>query len=158
MNEESLTRQLSNPKSGATVVIVYSGSYGPSVKVLDQLKRLIEAFPSINLLQINADEHRHLLSAPALNISDVPSVLMYYRGRRFAGPLTDQYQITDCIKRLAIVSMEVDDFDCIGTNMRVSSTPELQKWSMTNSLGALKTSTTSIFQPIYAVMDSLYDI
>ena len=158
MNEESLTRQLSNPKSGAIVVIVYSGSYGPSVKVLDHLKRAIEAYPSIHLIQINADDHRHLLSAPILSISDIPSVIMYFRGRRFSGPLTDQYQMIDRIKSLAMVSMEVDDFDCVGTNMRVSSTQEMQKWSITNSVGSLQGTKASFFHPIHAVMDSLYDI
>ena len=158
MNEESLTRQLSNPKAGAIVVIVFGGSYGPSLRILEQVKRLVELFPSIQLLPINADEHRHLLSTPALNISEIPSVMMFYQGRIFAGPLTDNYQITDRIKRLAIVSMEVDDFDCVGTNIRAPVSAGLQKWSVSNGFETVRTSPDSIFQPLYSVMDSLYDI
>jgi hypothetical protein len=158
MNEESLMRQLSNPKSGAIVIIVFSSAYGPSLRTLEQVKRLIELFPSIQMLSINADEHRHLLSAPALNISEIPSVIMFHRGRPFSGPLTDIYQITDRIKRLAIVSMEVDDFDCVGTNIRLPVSAALQKWSASNTFETGNASLVSLFQPLYTLMDSLYDI
>ncbi len=159
MNEESLTRQLSNPKSSAVAVVVYSNKYGPSMKVYEHVKRLIEASPSIQILPVNADEHGHILSAPILNITDIPSVVLFYQGSCFAGPLTDIYQITDSVKRLAIVSMEIDDFDCIGTNVRAASVPEMQKWSASGSVnGGIRVPTTDIFQPLYAVMDSLYDI
>ena len=158
MNEESLTRQLSNPKTGAIVVVVFSTSYGPSLRILEQVKRLIELFPSIQMVPINADEHRHLLSTPALNISEIPAVIMFYQGRPFAGPLTDNYQITDRIRRLAIVSMEVDDFDCVGTNIRLPVSAGLQKWSGSNGLETTNRSPAFLFQPLYSVMDSLYDI
>ena len=158
MNEESLTRKLSNPKSGAIVVVVFSGTFGPSLRVVEQVKKLVELYPSIQMLPINADEHRHLLSTPALNISEIPSVIMFYQGRPFAGPLVDNYQIADRIKRLAIVSMEVDDFDCVGTNIRIPPSVGLQKWSVSSGIDPAQKVQVSFFQPLYSVMDSLFDI
>jgi len=163
VNAESLTRTLSNPKGGAQVVVVYSDNYGPSVQVLNHVRKLVELSPSMQLISINSREHQYLLSLPILNVSEIPSVLLFHNGRSFCSPVTDIFQVTDRIRRLSIVSMEMDDFESIGTNIRVPDIPETHKWrskssSQGNANGSRFGSLRAILSPLYAIMDSLFDI
>ena len=138
-------------------MVVYSQSYAPSIQVLNHVKKMAATYPTIQLLAISSDDHRHLLGIPILNVTDVPSVLLFFRGAPFSSPVADIYQITDRLRRLSICSMEVDDFESIGTNVKVPPIPEFAKWRSASTLTDASPM-LSILTPIYTVMDALYDI
>lgn len=159
-NPETLTRSLSSSKSGAVAVVVYSNSYAPSLQTLSHVKKLLVDFPSIQLMPLNADEQRHLLGIPILNIAEVPSVSLFFRGRPFCQSLSDIYQITNRIHRLAIQSMEIDDFESVGTTFKIPDGADVEKWRLAcgPSFHQTTASAASLLAPMWTVMDSVYDI
>lgn len=159
LNAEALTRSLTNPKGGAVAVVIYSNAYGPSVQVLTQVKNVIHDFPSIQLIPINAEEYGHLLGTPVLNVTEIPSVLLFYRGRPFSQTLTEMFQINTRLKRLALQSMEVDDFEPVGTTFRVMGA-NVSKWKpASQAVTKLDESVLAgLLSPLWTIMDSLYDI
>jgi thioredoxin-like negative regulator of GroEL len=158
INGESLTRALANHRGGAKVVVVYSSNYGPSVQLLAHVRKLVESSPSIEIIPINFDEQKYLVQLPILNVNEIPTVLLFNNGRPFCSPVTDFFQVTDRIRRLAVVSMDMDDFDSIGTNIRVPDNSETQKWKNKSSIAAQGVSYSSFMNPLYTIMDSLFDI
>ena len=159
-NPESLTLSLSNPKSGAMAVVVYSTTYAPSMQVLASTKRLIADFPSIQLISINADEHRNLLNLPILNVTEVPSVLLFFQGRSFAQPLTESYQIYTMLKKLGAISMEMDEFEQVGTSFKLPAGLSTDKWrpSSHNTTAPGEGAIVGLLGPVWTIMESLYDI
>jgi hypothetical protein len=142
------------------VLIVYASSYQPSAQLFMHLKMLLSDFPSIQYIPINSDEARHLLGIPVLNIEEIPTVSMFFRGRLFCEPSSNFYHVTTCVKKLATVSMDIDEYEPVGTTLRIAHGLN------TSSLKSPKTEVdsnssyfmVSLLSPVWAIMGSLYDI
>lgn len=159
MNQESLSRLLSSTTSGACAIVVFSHNYPPSVQVLNHVKTLCDCDPCVQLIPINVDEQGHLMSLPALSGSEAPSVHLYFRGRPFCSPVSDIFQITDRIRRLSICASEGDEFETVGTSIKVTHSASLSQWRPKSSCGETKVSgLVSLLAPVYMFMDALFDI
>ena len=160
VNPESLTTTLTNPKGGAIAVVIFSSTYHPSVDFMTRMKAFIHDFPSIQLITINQDDHRHLLGLPILGVTEVPSLVLFYRGRPFSQPLVDEFQAVSRLRRLALQSMETDDFEAVGTCFRVSPDADLRKWtkSSTSEQRLRESVVGDLLSPLWIVMESVYEI
>jgi len=160
LNPESLTTTLSNPKSGAIAVVVFSNSYHPSVEFLGRVKEVLQDFPSIQLITINQDDHRHLFGLPILCVSEVPSLILFNRGKPFSQPIVDEFRATARLRRLAFHSMETDDFEAVGTCLKVAPEADLRRWknSTTSASAKYESVIGDLLTPLWTVMESLYEI
>jgi hypothetical protein len=159
-NPESVTSALSNPKSNPIAVVAYSNSYGPSLQFLAAIKTALQETASIQLLAINADDHRHLLGLPILAMSEVPSLVLFWKGRPVSQPITDQFRATSRLKRFSRETMESDDFEPVGTTFKTPTGTNISRWI---SSGGSKASPSDsalmgILTPLWTIMDSIYDI
>lgn len=160
LNPESLTSALTNPRSIATAVVVFSNSYTPSLEFLANIKLALQDFPLIQLVAINADDHRHLLGLPILAITEVPSMVLFSGGRPVSQPIVDQFQAIRRLRRVALQTMETDDFEPVGTTIKVPPSTNLAKWKQRNSDGSniRPAGIVDLLSPLWATMDSVYEI
>lgn len=160
LNPESLTSTLCNPKSIAIAVVVYSNSYSPSLQFLASIKTTLQDFPLIQLIAINADDHRHLLGLPILGISEVPSLVLFSKGRPVSQPIVDQFQAICRLRRVALQTMETDDFEPVGTTIKVPPSANLTKWRPKSSEteSARSVMMVDLLSPLWVAMDSVYEI
>ncbi len=159
MNQESLSRILSSTSSGASAVVVFSHNYPPSLQLLNHVKKITDLESCIQLIPINAEEQGHLLNLPALNASEAPSVHLFFRGRPFCSPVSDIFQTTDRLRRLAICASEGEEFETVGTSIRVNHLASLGQWRpKTFDAGSQASHLVSLLAPIYVFMDALFDL
>jgi hypothetical protein len=159
MNEESLSRILSNPTSGGIVVVVYGQNHAQSLHVLGHVRQLCDAQKGIQLIPIATEESRHLSALPALSAVDAPAVYFFLRGRPFCSPVSDVFQISDRIRRLVVCSTEPDPFGPLGTGIRVIPTTGLNEWKPKCAGSVVpNTGLYSVLTPVYVLMDTLFDV
>lgn len=142
--------KMAETKSGAFAVVVYSSSYSPAVEILLYVKEYLVHFPTIQLIALNIDEDRQVIAGPFLNVTEVPTVLLYWNGRPFCHPLTEISRVEDRLRRLAIRSMEIDTFESQGT---VFSAP----FSVIEPKKSAESS-SSVLTPLFQLLDPLYDV
>lgn len=139
-------KSMTRGDAGAFAVVVYSNAYAASVQVLNFVRDYVDKTPSVRLIAVNLEEHRQVISSPLLNVTEVPSVLLFFHGKPFGFCMTDVGLIGEALRRLAICSMEVDTFESLGTSFTLLSSTakegEVQAFS----------------NPLVTMLDSLYDI
>jgi hypothetical protein len=159
-NPESLTHTLCRTKSGPMAVVVYSNAYAESLDFLAGIKMVIRDFPSVQLIVMNADENKHLLSLPVLGFSEVPSLILFDHGRPISQPLSDLHIAVARLRRLGAASIETDDFEPVGTFFKVARGVDTRRWVNTSSQHPTRQLSTirGLLSPLWDVMDSIYEI
>ncbi len=160
LNSESLTNLLCNPKGGAVAVVLYASTYGPSLEFVSRVKSAAQDFPSIQIIAINTDEHKHLLGLPVINVSEIPALILFYHGRAVSQPIVDLFQAVARLRRLGLQSMETDDFEAVGTVFSVSPGADLSKWKRKSGMSSSRAESmiASVAAPLLTVMDSIYEL
>ena len=159
-NSETLSRILFDVKKGPFCVIVFSSRYSPSIHFLNCVKSILSDFPSIQLIAVDAEEERELLNIPALNVSEIPSAFLFAKGGVIFRGLIDLNQISNRLKYLSVQAAQADDFEPVGTGLLVSENFNLEPWKKTSEPQTRQSESLlkSAFQPVLAIMESLYDI
>lgn len=159
-NSESLTRALFDCKRGPTCLVIFSSKYSPSLKLLNIVKRVIAENPSIQIIEIDAEERRDLLNAPFLNITEIPSVYLFNKGRVLCQSLTDTNLVVKRLRYLAAQSMEVDDFEPVGTAFKASHSCKIDRWRLhpMEKSNVYTSYLAYAISPLWTIMESLYDI
>jgi hypothetical protein len=160
LNSESLTNLLCNPKGGAIAVVLYASSYSPSVEFVARMKSVAHDFPSIQLIIINTDDHKHLLGLPVINVSEIPALILFNHGRPVSQPIVDSFHAGARLRRLGLQSMETDDFEAVGTLFNVAPGTDLSKWKKKSGHSVSRTDSViaTAAAPLLTVMDSIYEL